>query len=299
MSTIALILRPRNSTVGSANERSSVNSADSLQWRLWLGQWPALRLFWQELLCAMILANVQYQWIGRVEPDRNWRTPLHRHPFHELILVVQGRLFVSSGSLRVNAEAGDVVIYPAGVAHAESTDPEDPLESLFLSFGAERLPYGAVTRGRDRHGHMLHAMRWMYEDHDSRDPVCRDQRHAITQAVLAEFMRPPEPADGGLLARMREYMRSRIRETITLDQLAAHAGMSKFHFLRTYSRIAHRTPMADLRALRAEYARELIVSTATPIKEIAEMTGLGSPYAMSRLFSRQFGMPPGRFRQSR
>jgi AraC-like DNA-binding protein len=247
----------------------------------------------------MILANVQYQWVGHVEPDRNWHIPLQRHPFHELILVVRGKLFVSSGSLRVSAEAGDAVIYPSGVSHAESTDPDDPLESLFLSFGAERLPYGAVTKGRDRHGHMLHAMRWLYADRDSQEAVCRDQRHAIAQAVLAEFMRPPEPTDGGLLARMREYMRSRIGETITLGQLAAHAGMSKFHFLRTYSRYARRTPMADLRALRAEYARELLVSTATPIKEIAEIAGLGSPYAMSRLFRRQFGMPPGQFRRSR
>jgi AraC-like DNA-binding protein len=247
----------------------------------------------------MILANVQYQWVGHVEPNRNWHVPLQRHPFHELILVVRGILLVSSGSLRVSAEAGDAVIYPAGVAHVESTDPDDPLESYFFSVVAENLPFTAVTKGRDRHGHMLHAMRWLYADRDSREPVCRDQRHVIAQAVLAEFMRPPEPVDGGLLARTRDYMRSRIGETITLGQLATHAGMSKFHFLRTYRRFAQRTPMADLRALRAEYARELLVSTATPIKEITVLAGLGSPYAMSRVFSRQFGMPPGRFRRSR
>lgn len=246
----------------------------------------------------MILSNVKFRWIGHLLPVVGWSLPSQTHPFHELILVLRGVLHVASGPLRVTAGPGEAVIYPAGVQHSEWAGEDDPLESLFLSIDTENLPYSVVTKGRDRHGHMLHAMRWLREERNSRDSMWKDQRHAIAQTVLAEFMRPPQPEDGGLLARMREYMRSRMAETITLDDLASHAGMSKFHFLRTYSRFARRTPMADLRALRAEYARELLVSSATPIKEIAELAGLGSPYAMSRLFSRLYGMPPGQFRKS-
>jgi len=247
----------------------------------------------------VILSNVQYHGIGRVEPDAGWRMPAQRHSFHELILVVRGRLHVAGGARCLSCGPGDAVIYPAGAVHREWTDAADPLESLFIAFCVRNLPFSDVTAGRDGHGRMLQAMRWLYADRDSCDPLCRDQRHAIAQAVLAEFMRAPDPEDGGLLARTRAYMRSRMAEGITLDELAEHAGMSKFHFLRTYSRFARRTPMADLRALRAEYARELLLGTAIPIKEIAELSGLGSPYAMSRVFSRLFGMPPGRFRRAR
>lgn len=245
----------------------------------------------------MILGNIKFQWVGQVIPPAGWRLSSQRHPCHELILVARGWLNVESGGRRFTVAPGEAMIYPAGVVHTEWADPDEPLEIMYIPFDAAHLPYKVVTKGWDRHGHMLHAMRWLYADRDSRDPASRDQRHAIVQAVIAEFMKPIEPKDGGMTARIRSYMRSRIEEAISLGELAAHAKMSKFHFLRTYRKFAGRTPMADLRALRADYARELLVSTATPIKEIAEMAGLGSPYAMSRLFSSLYGMPPGRFRK--
>jgi AraC-like DNA-binding protein len=55
--------------------------------------------------------------------------------------------------------------------------------------------------------------------------------------------------------------------------------------------------MADVRAIRAQYARELILGTHLPLKEIAPRAGLGNEYSMSRLFRRVFQMPPGQYRR--
>jgi transcriptional regulator GlxA family with amidase domain len=58
------------------------------------------------------------------------------------------------------------------------------------------------------------------------------------------------------------------------------------------------TPMEDLRQLRLEAARDLLLTTDLPLKAIAPRTGLGDEYHLSRLFRRAFGIAPGALRRN-
>ena len=55
--------------------------------------------------------------------------------------------------------------------------------------------------------------------------------------------------------------------------------------------------MQDVRELRLELARNLILTTNEPLKVIAPQAGLGDEYHMSRAFRRYLGMPPGQLRR--
>ena len=57
--------------------------------------------------------------------------------------------------------------------------------------------------------------------------------------------------------------------------------------------------MADVRAERLDWARDWLLTTTLPLKEIARRTGLGSAQAFSRVFSARHGQPPGAFRRAR
>ena len=56
------------------------------------------------------------------------------------------------------------------------------------------------------------------------------------------------------------------------------------------------TPMAMVRQLRLHHARDLIMSTSRPLKEIAPLCGLGDVYNMTRVFRRELGYTPGSLR---
>jgi transcriptional regulator GlxA family with amidase domain len=47
-----------------------------------------------------------------------------------------------------------------------------------------------------------------------------------------------------------------------------------------------------------DLASRLLRDTDTPLAEVARRTGYGSEYAFSKAFSRQKGMPPGRYRRA-
>ena len=53
-------------------------------------------------------------------------------------------------------------------------------------------------------------------------------------------------------------------------------------------------PVAEVRRIRVETARELIVSTGDILAVIAEKVGVADEQQLSRLFRRQFGVAAGR-----
>ncbi|TPV94542.1 MAG: AraC family transcriptional regulator [Myxococcales bacterium FL481] len=85
--------------------------------------------------------------------------------------------------------------------------------------------------------------------------------------------------------------------TITLDDLAEVAGLSKFYFLRQFNRVVGMTPGAYLRTLRLCHAAKLIRATDRPIVDIALGVGFCDHPSFSRAFVRHVGLTPRQYQQ--
>jgi len=72
--------------------------------------------------------------------------------------------------------------------------------------------------------------------------------------------------------------------------------MSKFAFVRKFRRLRGRTPMEELRLLRLDRARTLLLTTSLPVKAIAPEVGIGDEYQLSKLFRRHFNLAPSQLR---
>lgn len=99
------------------------------------------------------------------------------------------------------------------------------------------------------------------------------------------------------MTKIHTYARLRLHEPITLAELAKLVRMSRFNFVRTYHRLSGQPPMTDIRALRMERARELLLTTDLGLKEIAPRCGLQSAFSLSRAFKRHFGYGPSLLRR--
>lgn len=98
------------------------------------------------------------------------------------------------------------------------------------------------------------------------------------------------------LARVLEMMSARMAEPLTLDELAAEGGISKFHFVRVFRRRTGRTPHAMLQALRLDAARRMLASGDLPVAVVACRCGFGTGQRLTTAFTRRFGLPPTRWR---
>jgi AraC-like DNA-binding protein len=101
------------------------------------------------------------------------------------------------------------------------------------------------------------------------------------------------------IARSIEYIRSldpAVNPTsLTLDDLAGVADLSKFHFLRQFAQVVGMTPGAYLRTLRLCHAARLLRHSQASILEIALRVGFADHPSFSRAFARHMGMTPSQY----
>jgi len=93
------------------------------------------------------------------------------------------------------------------------------------------------------------------------------------------------------------WMRERLGEPLTVEQLAAQANMSPRNFARAFTAETGVTPAKAVERLRLETAREQVEHSADTIDVIAREAGFGDPERMRRAFVRAFGQPPQALRR--
>ena len=100
-----------------------------------------------------------------------------------------------------------------------------------------------------------------------------------------------ERADGRF-APLLDYVRSNLRERLSVEELAAKACMSPRNFARLFQAETGTSPARAVMRLRAETARAQIESGGASVQEIARNCGFGDPERMRRAFVSLFGGPP-------
>jgi len=214
----------------------------------------------------------------------------HSHPNHELIVIKSGAMLLKTRHGELVASSGDILFYEAGLVHEEISQPDDPVSSYFLSFGIRMKLPDLPLRLRDSEGRMLELLGWMHRDLREHRPKgdCLALRETIIRELRWLLDRPKD----GWLNHVRDHLRTRFTEPLSLDDVARHAGMSRFAFVRKFKRLCGRTPMGELRQIRLHEARNLILSSDLPLKTIAAKVGIGDEYQLSKLFRRHFGISP-------
>jgi AraC-like DNA-binding protein len=130
------------------------------------------------------------------------------------------------------------------------------------------------------------------------DPLAREECLVGALAhVLRRHGAAPPPGDGPSPAVARAL--GRIDEApeaaVTLAELAALSGVSRYQLLRGFRREVGITPHAYLVQRRVRLARALLAAGLPPARVAAE-AGFADQSHLTRAFLRQFGVTPGRYR---
>ncbi len=139
-------------------------------------------------------------------------------------------------------------------------------------------------------------------DDDDDDDASPALEHTVC-AALSAFVdiacaprRPglPPAAFSVAVARARAMLDGRLTETVTLDELAAHARLDKFHLCRAFRDQVGLPPHAYVTHRRVSRAQELL-ARGIPQAEVAARVGLYDQSQLHRHFKRIVGVTPGAF----
>jgi transcriptional regulator GlxA family with amidase domain len=143
--------------------------------------------------------------------------------------------------------------------------------------------------------------------------VVRRELGSDAAATLARFMvvaphrdggqaqyisRPmPEPDGVGQLGATLDWALAHLHEPLVVDDLAAHAAMSKRNFTRRFTETVGTSPARWLMLRRLDESRRLLERTTLSIDAVAARSGFGSAVTFRQRFADAFGTTPTSYRR--
>lgn len=242
----------------------------------------------------------------------------HAHASLSIGAVDGGHSVFTRGQRQRRLSRGDVVLIPAGVVH--SCNPvEDGLWSyqmLYLDEAWVKLVVDETRGEQERAGSPGFT--------DLSREVVPPQVHArLTRLNTILFSERPEQEKeaelllfvgdlfgsmaigaGGTrskkdfkpLANVKALIEARCLETISLDEMALEAGMSRYHLIRVFKQVHGLTPHAWQLDLRIQRARRLL-DDGLSLAEVAMHLGFSDQSHFQRVFKQRVAATPGEYRR--
>jgi AraC family transcriptional regulator, arabinose operon regulatory protein len=172
----------------------------------------------------------------------------------------------SGASLTRACFTDSVEVFTVGTNHKLQELYEDILKSLRVGHQMQDV------------FHASNALRYMlsYIELLRKKPVIDSEQERQLEEVLA-------------------YMAQNVRVSLSLDQLATKAHLSKYQFVRSFKKHTGITPVQYFTMLRIKEACDLLIQKGSSIQEISSDLGFENPDYFSTIFKRVMGCPPSKF----
>ena len=237
----------------------------------------------------------------------NGEHALNIHENLELLFFPEGEGYVLYDGERFPVRGGDIVAVNSYCVHQVGT--ESSLELVCLILGQDFCRSNSIDPGRllfqrvihnDRQANVLfRKVMDAYErpgDFQKASIKCTALELLLFMCMHYSVFRTEEtPVKNHMVEnvyRAMQYMKANLSRKLTADEIAASAGLSKFHFLREFKRITGYTPNAHLNALRCRQARTLLETGRYHVKEVADLCGFADSAYFTRVFRQHTGLLP-------
>lgn len=249
----------------------------------------------------LTVKNVGFQ---QCTPGYRWGAGMRDH--YLLHYVVSGRGTYTVEGRAFPVEAGQVFLAWPNTVLSYTADQEDPWEYYWLGFvgpdAAVLLSHTGLTRSAPvasiGFGKVFQQYVTAIYDARGSDLKSRTQMLGYAYLLLGRLIAPDAHPQGSAdpATRAAEFIENNYADQITIDDISAHAGVSRSWLYRCFMDRFGCSPASYLRSRRLNCARQLLERTGLHIAEIARSAGYPDALYFTKVFTRQFGMSPSAYR---
>ncbi len=249
----------------------------------------------------------------------------HRHSALEIIMPEENNYIVTAFGKTYELKPWEILFIPPGVTH-ELTPPSDGTRFIYLmdisrftslrSFSSimsiishpllitkEAMPL--------LHGQLMDILVQINDEYFS----CSEYSDLSIPSLLLKMLvlmgrseelsrlaeRDPDEAErkeyAELFNNSIKYVDEHFTEKLSLDDMSARTGYSKFHFSRLFKKYTGYNFSDYLCARRVNEARMLLLVKETSVTDVAISSGFSSISTFNRVFKQQTGFSPSEYRQ--
>jgi transcriptional regulator GlxA family with amidase domain len=139
------------------------------------------------------------------------------------------------------------------------------------------------------------------------DDMGRDVALKVARQLVMYVQRPggqaqfsaqlgAQMAERDALQELQAWIAEHPDRDLSVDRLAARAGMSPRNFARVFRAEVGCTPAAYVERVRVEHARRLLETASLSVEDVAAAAGFGSSETLRRAFARRVGASPTEYR---
>ncbi len=236
-----------------------------------------------------------------------------KHDDNLVIYCVSGRGTLETRGTSNSITAGQLVVLPRGLAHAYFADDAAPWTVYWTHFLGtdstvllEHLGYreneyvvdAGMSPTLSASFESLMEVRYTGYAANAFINAANQLRQLLTQLAFDVGIESGRTARGFNVELVQSYMRENLDKHLSLDQLAAKANLSKYHFTSRYKSLTGYSPIKHFLNMKTEYACRLLDSTDLSVQAVAEAVGYDDPLYFSRLFRQIIGRSPRDYRAS-
>ncbi|KMK77735.1 helix-turn-helix domain-containing protein [Alkalihalobacillus pseudalcaliphilus] len=93
-----------------------------------------------------------------------------------------------------------------------------------------------------------------------------------------------------------QYIKGNLHDSLELNKIAKHISYSPYHFSRLFKQETGLSPVYFVSSLRLQKAKELLMTTDLPVRDIGMEIGQQSLGTFTTRFSSSIGLTPAKFR---
>lgn len=258
----------------------------------------------------------------------NGGTPWHWHACFEFAVVVEGGILLRTPQGEAALRAGDGYFANANVLHASRIAPGETAARLHAQLFERELIAGTGLVGRryvapvegcaalervilrfdvpqeraildDIEAAFLAAET---DDRGHELDICAHLSRAwrLLYAHVEGELRSGEPAreESARTKTMLSYIHAHYTEPLSVEEIAAAAGVSARECYRCFARVLDTTPMTYLTRHRVAEAARMLAETDASAARVAEACGFSSASYFGKVFRGVMGCAPGAYRRN-
>lgn len=231
----------------------------------------------------------------------------HHHAYCQVLLPAQGQIALACPGAHGWVGHGRVAVIPPGVEHRYHS--LGPNRIVVADFAADHLESRLELRSENvfrtqdaRLSSLTQTLQIEARCGGLGDPLVADALLRYLVAVLSPSRMPADvrgtaAAHRQVAAAAERFLQEHFWQPLTVAEVAAAIGVSPSHLHRVFRAETGVTLVNRVHRLRLEAAAQRLRETDQTVLAIAQDVGFSSQSHLTRLFTRQFGCAPGRYRE--